>query len=430
MLTRFEIPRGVTPFRLRGAAKRASAGWLASSVLAGLAAILPSSAALAAEGSQPVQVLAVQSDDAVNQAQAVTLALKSSAKQQTSIQLIPGDYSLEVLSLALGCEDPPDDACLGKIATKVKADAFVWGSLTKDGAKLDLKLNLYRRGAPSRSTEIRYSASKADDDALKDIADRALNTLLSVKARASNDEAAEQTGKLLLGADDVDGQIIIDGAPAGDIQDGHAELDLPVGDHDVSVRADGYRDAEGTVSISASKRALLRLHLEKIGATHAAHEESEADATGAGSNASAGWGAIIVGGAFAVAGVYSTLRVNSINHDSDFASYRAGIPKDQDACVDANRELVVTGATPPDRISTLCSQSKTFEALQYVFFGLGAVAAGTGALILLTDDKAPPPKTDSSKGDALRATRQRTASIRPSLSFRSHAATIDLRLLF
>ena len=377
-----------------------------------------------------MQVLAVQSDDAVNQAQAVTLALKSSAKQQTSIQLVPGDYSLEVLSLALGCEDPPDDGCLGKIATKVKADAFVWGSLTKDGAKLDLKLNLYRRGAPSRSTEIRYSASKADDDALKDIADRALNTLLSVKARASNDEAAEQTGKLLLGADDVDGQIIIDGAPAGDIQDGHAELDLPVGDHDVSVRADGYRDAEGTVSISASKHALLRLHLEKIGASHVAHEESEADATGAGSNASAGWGAIIVGGAFAVAGVYSTLRVNSINHDSDFASYRAGIPKDQDACVDANRELVVTGATPPDRISTLCSQSKTFEALQYVFFGLGAVAAGTGTLILLTDDKAPPPKTDSSKGDALRATRQRTASIRPSLSFSSHAATIDLRLRF
>jgi hypothetical protein len=248
-----------------------------------------------------------------------------------------------------------------------------------------------------------------------------------VKTRPSNDETAEQTGKLLLGADDVDGQVIIDGAPAGDIQDGHAELDLPVGDHDVSVRADGYRDAEGTVSISANKRALLRLHLEKMGTTH---DENDADANSSGSNASAGWGAIIVGGAFAVAGVYSTLRVNSINHDSDFDSYRAGIPKDQDACVDANRDLVVNGATPPDRISTLCSQSKTFEALQYVFFGLGAVAAGTGALILLTDDKAPPPKTDSSKSDALRAVRQRLAGVRPSLSFSPHAATIDLRLRF
>ncbi|HWZ92228.1 MAG TPA: hypothetical protein VNW92_25365, partial [Polyangiaceae bacterium] len=221
------------------------------------------------------------------------------------------------------------------------------------------------------------------------------------------------------------GQIVIDGAPAGEIEGGHAQLELPVGEHDISVRADGYLDAEGTVTISPGKRALLRLHPRKIGAARPSHDESDSDSSDAPSNAGAGWGAIIVGGAFAAAGVYSTLRVNSINHDSEFDSYRAGISKNDDACVEANRSVVVTGATTPSRISELCSQSKTFEALQYVFFGLGAVAAGTGTLILLTDDKSPPPKSD-----AHAAPLRRKLGIVPRLSVGPHSAAVDLRLRF
>lgn len=417
MVTRLELPNWVIPLLQSRAVKALRTGCF---VLAALSIDAP---ARAAETSSALQVLSIQSDDAVDAAQAVTLALKSSAKRQSAIKLVPGDYSLEVLSLALGCADPPDDPCLAKIGAKIKADAFIWGSLTKDGKKLDLKLNLYRQGEPSRSTELRYNADKVEDDALSAIADRALGTLLMVKKHAASDEDTEETGRLLLSADELDGQIIIDGAPAGDIHDGHAQLELPVGDHDVSVRVDGYRDAEGTVTISASKRALLRLHPEKVGTTHAAHDETEGD-TDSGS-ASAGWGAIVVGGVFAATGVFATLRVNSINHDSDFNSYRAGIPGNEDACVAANREVMVSGAASPDRISSLCSQSKTFVALEYVFFGLGAVSAGTGALILLTSDQTPAPKTD-----ALRANPRHSAGIQPSVSVGPHSAALALRLHF
>jgi hypothetical protein len=387
-----------------------------------LAGILGAAPALAA--AQPVQVLAVQSDDAVDQAQAMTSALKDAALHQSSIKLVPGDYSLEVLSLALSCPDTPDDACLAKIAGKIKADAFVWGTLSKDGKKLDLKLNLYRRGQTSRSSEVRYSPSLENEE-LKDIASGTLSQLFSQKRSSARAEPEEETGKLLLSADDLNGQIVIDGAPAGEIRDGHAQLELPVGEHDISVRTDGYLDAEGTVTISHDKRALLRLHPRKLGVTRASHDDSNSDSSDAQSNAGAGWGAIIVGGAFVAAGVYSTLRVNSINHDSEFDSYRAGIAKNDDACVEANRNLVVTGATAPSRISELCSQSKTFEALQYVFFGLGAVAAGTGALILLTDDKSAPPKSD-----AHAAPLRRKLAIVPRLSVGPHSAAIDLRFCF
>ncbi|HEY4107208.1 MAG TPA: PEGA domain-containing protein [Polyangiaceae bacterium] len=382
--------------------------------LSALAVALPASAE-----PEPVQILALQSDDAVEQAQAMTLALKNAAKQKSSFALTPGDYSLEVLSLALGCPDTPDDACLGKIAAKIKADSFVWGTLAKDGKKFDLKLNLYRKRGVSKATELHYSAK--DDAALSQVATESLSKLAARKSH-DDDEEAERTGKLLLSADDLEGEIVIDGAPSGQIHDGHAVLDLPVGEHDISVRADGYRDAESTVTITSDRRALLRLHPEKFGTRHAASGEDQGEDSAGGSNSSAGWGAIIVGGAFAAAGIYATVRVNSINHDADFDGYRAGIPKGDDACDEANRNVVVPGGPSPSHISDLCSQSKTFAALQYVFFGLGAVAAGTGAVILLTDDKSAPPKAESMHGDEAR--------LHPSLSLGSHSAKLDLRFRF
>src|SRR5258708_30850114 len=162
-------------------------------------------------------------------AASMTSALKEAAAHQSSIKLVAGDYSLEVLSLALGCPDTPDDTCLAKIAGKIKAAAFVWGTLSKDGKKLDLKLNLYRRGQTSRSSEVHYSPSLENEE-LKDIASGTLSKLLAQKRHSAGAEPEEEdTGKLLLSAADLNGRIVIDGAPAGHIQHGHAQRELPVG---------------------------------------------------------------------------------------------------------------------------------------------------------------------------------------------------------
>jgi hypothetical protein len=39
-----------------------------------------------------------------------------------------------------------------------------------------------------------------------------------------------------------------------------------------------------------------------------------------------------------------------------------------------------------------CSSATTFQTLQYIFFGLGAVSAGAG-IYLLASDKSVPPST-------------------------------------
>jgi len=402
---------------------RSSLALLAIGASSALGALLTTSPAWA--DPESVQVLSLESDDAVDQAQALTSALKSAAERQSNVRLVPGDYSLEVLSLALGCPDTPDEACLDKIASKIKAPSFLWGTLRKSDDKLDLKLNLYRKNGPSRATEIRYNPKANDAEATADIADRALGQLFNGRTNRASEATAAPTGKLLLSADDLDGEVVIDGAPAGQLHEGHVELPLEAGDHDVTVRVDGYREAEGTVTVVAGKNVVLRLHPVKLGAAPHANGHEDESAGEPSSNSGAAWGAIIVGGAFGAAGLYSTLRVNSINHDSDFDSYRAGISKNDDACREANRDRVVPGATSPSRISDLCSQSKTFEALQYVFFGLGAVAAGTGALILITDDKAPP-----AKKDAHARPNSHRAEIHPSVLLAPNAASIDLRVRF
>ena len=67
---------------------------------------------------KPLQVLIIQSEDAVDQAQAMTQALKGAVPKTKEFSLAPGEFSLEVMTLAMGCSDPPDGTCLAQIAAK------------------------------------------------------------------------------------------------------------------------------------------------------------------------------------------------------------------------------------------------------------------------------------------------------------------------
>jgi len=136
-----------------------------------------------------------------------------------------------------------------------------------------------------------------------------------------------------------------------------------------------------------------------------------------GDNSGAGWGAIGVGGLMMAAGVYSTVKVRAINDSPELSGYRSAFRSSQNVCVEADRGTIVPGQASPGEISDLCAEARTFEALQYVFFGLGTVAAGTGVLILLTDDS-------GKKEQEKRAARLR---IIPELSPRRSSLNLHMR---
>jgi hypothetical protein len=288
---------------------------------------LTTSRAADAQAKKKVQVVAIMSDDAHEQAQALTIALKSAVAKDARWELQNGDFSLEVMVTALNCPAPPDASCLGKIASKIGAERFVWGSMKKEGGNVVAKLRFWDQGNPATETALKYSSNLNDaaDDKLVEVARGALKELVGAPI-----------GTLVVLAGKTDGEIWVDGRRAAKVRDGRVRLTLPEGEHQVEFRVTGYHPVSSTVTIASGEQADLTL---EPAAQRAESPDSPAPGSSSGSASSQrtlGWIGIGVGGAFAAGSLYSMLRVASIGEDP-------------------------------------------------AFDGLAAASAGTGAVLLLTD---------------------------------------------
>jgi hypothetical protein len=99
--------------------------------------------------------------------------------------------------------------------------------------------------------------------------------------------------------------------------------------------------------------------------------------------------------------------------------YREGLTTRQSACMEAKRGTVVPGAASPARVMDMCDQSQAFEALQYVFYGLGAVSMGAGLVMLLS-----PSGNDQAKE------RAGSARIEPHVALEPGGGRVELSLSF
>jgi hypothetical protein len=130
----------------------------------------------------PVYVLAVWTDDADDQADALTRALRSRVRQSQGWSLQETNQSFETLAIALKCPPKPDTACLQRIGDQLKASHYVWGRLgKKKGApgEVATDLHLWRRGKPGIETRGVLSDNLKDpnDEALRSIAGDLFNQL-------------------------------------------------------------------------------------------------------------------------------------------------------------------------------------------------------------------------------------------------------------
>ncbi|HEU4406163.1 MAG TPA: hypothetical protein VFS43_12940 [Polyangiaceae bacterium] len=141
-----------------------------------------------------------------------------------------------------------------------------------------------------------------------------------------------------------------------------------------------------------------------------------------------------VGAALLGAGVFSTVRLNGV--ESQWAepsqlAYRASLRSPQEACDSARRGVVSpqAGAASPDQVRGLCTQASTFEALQYAFYGAGALVGGLGALLLLS---AAPPGGEAPPTAAATAKRAQPPKVswRLQPTFKRSSATLTLHVRF
>jgi hypothetical protein len=231
----------------------------------------------------------------------------------------------------------PDEPCQAKIADQIHADRYIWGIVrrSKTHRQVTADLHLWTRGRPPARTQMTFSdnLTAPGDEALKRLVEDALAKLLEAPKPAA--PPPEPRAPVL---------------PAG--------IARPVG---------GVPDA-----------AVLSTSVDTI-------EETTSDG-----RRTTGWAAVGLGGVLIGAGIYSIVRVQAIDTDERVQLYRQGFHAGDDVCDQARAgvESKVAGAATALQMRDFCSSATTFQTLQYVFFGLGAVSAGAGIYLLATDRRA------------------------------------------
>lgn len=333
-----------------------------------LCALTPGRASAA--DAPPVAVVSIQTEDVLDQAEALTTALKQGLRRTPGWALQEGEWALEVLTVSLECAEPPDAACETKMADQLKAERLLWGTLKrKDGATVTGQLHLWTRGQGSQVATIDYSANltEANDESLAAVASEALGKLAG----------GAPEGKVHLRVGTVNGQVLENGKVVGTLTNGEATLSLPPGRHALSVRGEGTTDLETFVEVKSRTTTEVEL-------------QPQAPPGGPDWQKIAGFGTIGLGVGFAVVGVISSLQIQTLNDDLDPA--RQYVASDQDVCDVASSGVGNPGFDTAS-VQGICDDASTFETLQMIMYPLAAVSIGTGVVLLTTADWSGEPAT-------------------------------------
>jgi hypothetical protein len=366
----------------------------------------------ASAAEQQIQVLALGSPDAFENARALTGALRRAVLRSEGWTLASGDFSLEVLAAALDCPEPPDAGCLEQIARKMGAERFIWGTVHKKSkTQVVAHLRLWQDGKNEREVEFDYSSNLNDeaDDMLLELAQGALSQLLG-----------EAKGTLSITAGTVDGQVTVNGQPAGTIRNGRAKLRVPSGKLRVRVKAAGYRDLQGSVVVPPGAEATLALNpvaTEQDAPTETESPLAQPEAEAAQpSDARKVWGFASLGVGVAALATGAVFWVQSYSQTNDpvFERYVNQTPRNQDPCERAR--------TDPSAVEVveICDANVTSRTMAYVLVPLGVGLSALGTMLLLSSD------SEASQGVAQAG----SLSVRPLVGVGPTGGRLDLRATF
>ena len=324
----------------------------------------------------PISVIAIQTDAADDQAEALTKALRNAVRAMPGWSLGEGDFSLEVLTLSLKCAEPPDASCQSRIADQIKSDRYVWGTIQKKGTNVHGTLNFWVRGKGTSKVPVDYTSNltESSDETLKKIAAQAINELTGGPPK----------GGMHIKAGDLQGQVFVDGQPLGALKSGDGTFTIPSGSHKITVKAQGYADSELEVVVKPTG-APVEVTLVPI-----ANEAK----TPVNWRKVGGFAALGVGVAAGVVGLIGTLQVNSAANDDVYKDY-ARRTVTNDVCTEAAKD----GVNFRGAVVALCDKGKAGELLQAVMYPVAAVAGGLGIYLIATSSSAPKPATTGFKFD-------------------------------
>src|SRR5580658_3707428 len=134
----------------------------------------------------PLVVLTLTTDDADDQADALTRALRARVEALPTWALQESTQSFETLSIALRCPTHPDAACLQRIADQIHTDHYVWGTMVRAHGDVTAELNLWSRDGEGAQATATFADNLKDAESpkLRAVAVRLMESLLGAPAEA------------------------------------------------------------------------------------------------------------------------------------------------------------------------------------------------------------------------------------------------------
>lgn len=204
----------------------------------------------------PVAVLSFDSDDAEEQADALTGALRSRVRASQGWSLIESSQSLGMLTAALRCPQRPIPAdCEQRIAEQLKTERYIFGWVTKSkdqANSVTAEVHLYQKSKQDTVIKETYADNLKDqnDDTLRKLAQRLLDKI-----------GQSVVGAIVVKMGTENGEVVVDGDKRVPMQNGVARLELAPGGHSVELDANGQTTAKRTVLVTAGKETVVDLSL-------------------------------------------------------------------------------------------------------------------------------------------------------------------------
>ena len=338
-----------------------------SIVLTGLA--LPRVARADQPGAHtvPVAVLAFDSDDAEEQADAITGALRSRVRAAQGWSLIETTQSLGMMTAAFKCPSRPPPECQQKIAEQIKSERYIFGFVAKGptAGQVTAEIHLYQKGKPDTVLKETYA------DNLKDSND---DTLRKIAARIVERLGGTAVGVIVVKSADQTGEVVIDGEKHVPLANGTARVELAAGGHSVEVAPTTGASTKRNVLVTAGRETVVEF--SAAATVEPPREEGKSHTRKIVGGVTMGAGVVL--GAVAVIELISYLSLQSDGKK------RA----DAISAADANAhkgEECRTYDLGPNGCGVIDSKAKTASGLAIGFGAGAAVALGVGAFLFFGD---------------------------------------------
>lgn len=283
--------------------------------------------------------------------------LRSEATDSELYEPLPAvDQTMTDLLFAVGCAEPQPE-CLQLIGESFQAEVIIYGSLWRNDRQALLTVQVIDLSTGASLLDVPIEATlTADDD------EQLFRKLLGDVQQIF----FPYTGKITVSTSEPGAEIFFDGAPVGNTANGPVTLtERALGSHSVSARIEDREVAEN-VTLIRGEAGEITIDMSKP---------------------------VVGGGGIPYLGTYIALGIGgaSLIGGGVFSFLTASAQSRSDELLDKLNSGQPLASGEPEEVSTVLSNGKTFTIVQFVLYGIGAAAVGTGAVLYFLESSEESP---------------------------------------